>query len=147
PIGLLSGEYGFYNYVGDSNSWVDPFGLEPILVNPKDVNFSQISINTKMSDAGGNPIKINDMIKKVKAANTKKGGNEIMENMKPIRVKNHKGQLVSLDNRRLYIARKSKSKVISIEMITDVETFKQLTTRLRNNGLSNDGTKKLPTCG
>ncbi|MFL0072071.1 RHS repeat domain-containing protein [Tenacibaculum maritimum] len=27
PIGLLSGEYGFYNYVGDSNSWVDPFGL------------------------------------------------------------------------------------------------------------------------
>ncbi|MFL0151932.1 DUF4329 domain-containing protein [Tenacibaculum maritimum] len=28
PIGLLSGEYGFYNYVGDSNSWVDPFGLK-----------------------------------------------------------------------------------------------------------------------
>ncbi|WP_317206013.1 RHS repeat-associated core domain-containing protein [Tenacibaculum maritimum] len=28
PIGLLSGEYGFYNYVGDSNSWVDPFGLD-----------------------------------------------------------------------------------------------------------------------
>ncbi|MCD9631538.1 RHS repeat-associated core domain-containing protein, partial [Tenacibaculum maritimum] len=27
PIGLLSGEYGFYNYVGDSNGWVDPFGL------------------------------------------------------------------------------------------------------------------------
>ncbi|WP_159296024.1 RHS repeat domain-containing protein [Tenacibaculum maritimum] len=27
PIGLLSGEYGFYNYVGDSNGWVDVFGL------------------------------------------------------------------------------------------------------------------------
>ncbi|WP_407268870.1 RHS repeat-associated core domain-containing protein [Tenacibaculum maritimum] len=28
PIGLLSGEYGFYNYVGDSNGWIDPMGLE-----------------------------------------------------------------------------------------------------------------------
>ncbi|CAA0149446.1 RHS repeat-associated core domain-containing protein [Tenacibaculum maritimum] len=28
PIGLLSGEYGFYNYVEDSNGWVDPFGLK-----------------------------------------------------------------------------------------------------------------------
>ncbi|WCC43730.1 RHS repeat-associated core domain-containing protein (plasmid) [Tenacibaculum finnmarkense] len=27
PIGLLSGEFGFYNYVGDSNGWVDVFGL------------------------------------------------------------------------------------------------------------------------
>ncbi|CAA0186202.1 hypothetical protein JIP1097_20073 [Tenacibaculum maritimum] len=27
PIGLLSGEYGFYNYVGDSNGWIDPLGL------------------------------------------------------------------------------------------------------------------------
>ncbi|WP_231975152.1 HYD1 signature containing ADP-ribosyltransferase family protein [Tenacibaculum maritimum] len=28
PIGLLSGEYGFYNYVGDSNEELDPYGLE-----------------------------------------------------------------------------------------------------------------------
>ncbi|WCC41197.1 hypothetical protein PJJ26_00130 (plasmid) [Tenacibaculum finnmarkense] len=27
PIGLLSGEFGFYNYVGDSNSFIDIFGL------------------------------------------------------------------------------------------------------------------------
>ncbi|WP_236536179.1 polymorphic toxin type 50 domain-containing protein, partial [Tenacibaculum maritimum] len=27
PIGLLSGEYGFYNYVGDSNTYIDVFGL------------------------------------------------------------------------------------------------------------------------
>ncbi|WP_159246106.1 RHS repeat protein [Tenacibaculum maritimum] len=27
PIGLLSGEYGFYNYVEDSNGWVDKLGL------------------------------------------------------------------------------------------------------------------------
>ncbi|WP_262910577.1 RHS repeat-associated core domain-containing protein [Tenacibaculum maritimum] len=27
PIGLLSGEYGFYNYVGDSNGWIDVLGL------------------------------------------------------------------------------------------------------------------------
>ncbi|WP_157926284.1 RHS repeat domain-containing protein [Tenacibaculum maritimum] len=32
PIGLLSGEYGFYNYVGDSNGWIDVFGLEMIPV-------------------------------------------------------------------------------------------------------------------
>ncbi|CAA0150133.1 RHS repeat domain-containing protein [Tenacibaculum maritimum] len=30
PIGLLSGEYGFYNYVGDSNGWIDVFGLDTI---------------------------------------------------------------------------------------------------------------------
>jgi len=27
PIGLNSGEYGLYNYVGDPNGWVDVFGL------------------------------------------------------------------------------------------------------------------------
>ncbi|WP_262910565.1 RHS repeat-associated core domain-containing protein [Tenacibaculum maritimum] len=27
PIGLLSGEYGFYNYVDNPNGWVDVFGL------------------------------------------------------------------------------------------------------------------------
>jgi len=27
PIGLASGEYGFYNYVEDPNGWVDGFGL------------------------------------------------------------------------------------------------------------------------
>ncbi|AYN06613.1 RHS repeat-associated core domain-containing protein [Flavobacterium sp. 140616W15] len=27
PIGLLSGELGFYNYVEDTNGWLDIFGL------------------------------------------------------------------------------------------------------------------------
>ena len=27
PIGLLSGEFGFYNYVLDTNGWIDIFGL------------------------------------------------------------------------------------------------------------------------
>ncbi|WCC43732.1 RHS repeat-associated core domain-containing protein (plasmid) [Tenacibaculum finnmarkense] len=27
PIGLMSGEFGFYNYVGDSNGEIDAFGL------------------------------------------------------------------------------------------------------------------------
>ncbi|MFB9056656.1 ribonuclease domain-containing protein [Mariniflexile ostreae] len=27
PIGLRSGEFGFYNYVGDTNGWIDVFGL------------------------------------------------------------------------------------------------------------------------
>ena len=29
PIGLLSGEFGFYNYVEDTNDWLDVFGLMP----------------------------------------------------------------------------------------------------------------------
>ncbi|MFV0344939.1 MAG: RHS repeat-associated core domain-containing protein [Bacteroidales bacterium] len=28
PIGLASGEFNLYSYVGDSNTWIDPFGLE-----------------------------------------------------------------------------------------------------------------------
>jgi len=28
PIGLLSGEFGFYNYVEDTNFWLDVFGLK-----------------------------------------------------------------------------------------------------------------------
>lgn len=28
PIGLMSGEYGFYNYVSDPNGYIDAFGLE-----------------------------------------------------------------------------------------------------------------------
>ncbi|MCD8455098.1 hypothetical protein LNJ08_11925 [Tenacibaculum finnmarkense genomovar ulcerans] len=35
PIGLLSGEFGFYNYVGDSNGWVDVYGLAKSYANPK----------------------------------------------------------------------------------------------------------------
>nr|WP_242499358.1 hypothetical protein [Flavobacterium sp. 140616W15] len=27
PIGLQSGELGFYNYVDDTNVWIDIFGL------------------------------------------------------------------------------------------------------------------------
>ncbi|WP_444667068.1 RHS repeat domain-containing protein [Flavobacterium columnare] len=32
PIGLLSGEPNFYAYVRDSNTWIDPFGLNGELV-------------------------------------------------------------------------------------------------------------------
>nr|WP_242499357.1 hypothetical protein [Flavobacterium sp. 140616W15] len=27
PIGLASGEFGFYNYVHNTNAWIDVFGL------------------------------------------------------------------------------------------------------------------------
>lgn len=127
--------------------------MDTIFVNPKDVNFAQVSTNTTMSDAGGGggggggKVKMSEMVKQVKAANTTKGGNSVMESMKPIRVRNVKGQLVSLDNRRLAIARKGKSKIIAIEMITDLETAKQLSARLKSNGLPNQGTNKIPRCG
>lgn len=36
PIGLLSGEFGFYNYVDDSNSLIDVFGLDTVYSRKRD---------------------------------------------------------------------------------------------------------------
>ncbi len=70
-----------------------------------------------------------------------------MDNMKPIRVVNVKGQYVVRDgNSRLYIAQTSKVKSIPIEIVTDVEELKEFNSRLKRNGLPNQGTSKLPTC-
>ncbi|WP_347349800.1 RHS repeat-associated core domain-containing protein [Flavobacterium sp. EDS] len=32
PIGLASGEFGFYNYVHNTNAWIDVFGLDGITI-------------------------------------------------------------------------------------------------------------------
>ena len=34
PIGLLSGEFGLYNYVDDPNGWIDVFGLASNVYKP-----------------------------------------------------------------------------------------------------------------
>jgi hypothetical protein len=40
-----------YAYVHDPNSWLDVFGL--ITMNPKDINFSQVTINKKFDTPNG----------------------------------------------------------------------------------------------
>lgn len=70
-----------------------------------------------------------------------------MKNMKPIRVVMVKGQMVVRDgNSRLYAAIKGKSKIIPIEIVTDVDEVKEFYTRIKRNKLPNSGTSKLPTC-
>ncbi|MFL0107385.1 RHS repeat domain-containing protein [Tenacibaculum maritimum] len=66
PIGLLSGEYGFYNYVGDSNGWIDVFGL--------DCSKAKVKRNTS-TDFGGQIVR------------GFKNGGEIMERLGNLRNK------------------------------------------------------------
>ncbi|QYS87231.1 hypothetical protein JJC03_04650 [Flavobacterium oreochromis] len=146
PIGLAGNNPTLYGYVHDSNSWTDLFGLDPIFLDPKDINFSQTSVN-KNFDTPDGKINIDKFAKQVKEANLPNGGNTIMENMKPIRVVNVKGQLVVRDgNSRLYTAIKGKSKIIPIEFVTDIDELREFNSRLKRNGLPNTGTSDLPKC-
>ena len=42
PIGLLSGEFGFYNYVNDTNSFVDILGLAKCKMNAKNKRANKV---------------------------------------------------------------------------------------------------------
>lgn len=90
---------------------IDPLGMEPITVNPKDINFSQTTINKNLDipdnvakSLGQTKNKIN--IDKYANINKKSGVNNVIKDMNPIRVVNVKEQYVVRDgNRRLYLAR------------------------------------------
>lgn len=70
-----------------------------------------------------------------------------MDNMKPIRVVNVKGQYVVRDgNSRLYIARNAKVGSIPVEVVKDIDELREFNSRLKRNGLPNNGTNKLPSC-
>ena len=151
PIGLEGG-IKFYSYVHDSNIEIDPLGMEPIMVNPKDINFSQTTINKNFDipdnvakSLGQTKNKIN--IDKYANVIKKSGADNVMKDMNPIRVVHVKGQYVVRDgNSRLYLARQSKASSIPIEIVTNVDELKEFNSRLKRNGLPNKGTSKLPKC-
>ncbi|AKF92337.1 hypothetical protein EX87_00620 [Brevibacillus laterosporus] len=138
---------------GDPVGFIDPLGLaglgtgqckkgtdkpddDIIEVNPKDVNFAQVSINRSFDTPNG----------KTPITKVVKQGPDQVKNFPPISVVNVKGQLVARDgNSRLYVAQKTKAEKIKVRIEKDIESFKDLTKRLRNNGLPNEGTKKPPT--
>lgn len=106
-----------------------------IEVNPKEVNFCQSSINKAFDTPNG----------KVSIAKIVKQGSSQVDEFPPIKVANVKGQYVAIDgNSRLYVAIKTKAPTIKIEVVNDIDNLKDLASRLKNNGLKNLGTNKLP---
>ncbi|PIT58697.1 hypothetical protein BHC49_00970 [Snodgrassella alvi] len=130
-------------------TWIDPWGLttekikldpNEILVNPKDVNFSQKTINSAFDTPEGKR-NIQSVINDVRKGNVK------VTDFPAIRVVDVKGQLVVRDgNSRLAIARSAKAKQIKIVIETNVNELKDFKRRLWRNNMPNTGTSKVPTC-
>ncbi|WP_237613301.1 RHS repeat-associated core domain-containing protein [Pectobacterium parmentieri] len=148
PIGLAGG-INLYQYAPNPLGWVDPLGLTieeiklnpgEILVNPKDVNFSQTTINGAFDTPDGKR-SVQSVINDVRKGNVK------ATDFPAIKVVNVKGQLVARDgNSRLTIAVKGKAQQIKAIIETNVDQLRDFTSRLRKNGLPNTGTSKTPTC-
>ena len=142
PIGLEGKNPTLYGYVQDVNIWLDPWGL--IVVNPKDINFSQSTINRNFDTPDG---KVNFETEVNRLKTQKKLNPEFTPEYPPIKVADYKGQLIVIDgNSRLSAVRKAKLKSIVVEKVSDIESLTDLSKRLRANKLGNMGTKKLPTC-
>ncbi|CAA0241193.1 RHS repeat-associated core domain-containing protein [Tenacibaculum maritimum] len=90
PIGLLSGEYGFYNYVGDSNGWIDVFGL--VSRTYKDASYH--SSKDRKTSKGGKS-------KKPKDGQAALDNSTQVKDSSPRRVGASEGELVVIDRTRV----------------------------------------------
>ena len=151
PIGLLGG-INLYQYAPNAVGWVDPWGLTSsntgkiklnpgeMLGNPKDINFSQVTINSSFDTPDGKKA-VQSVVNQVKSGDVK------VTDFPAIEVIDVKGQLVARDgNSRLAIAVLGKAKQIKYKIITEIDLLRDFTKRLRNNGLRNNGTSKVPKC-
>lgn len=151
PIGLAGG-INLYSYGPNPLGWIDPWGLTSsnsgevklnpgeMLGNPKDINFAQQTINSAFDTPEGKKA-LQSVVNQVKSGKIK------VTDFPAIEVVNVKGQLVARDgNSRLAIAVLGKAKLIKYKIITDMDLLRDFTKRLRNNGLPNNGTSKVPKC-
>ncbi|WP_346014245.1 RHS repeat-associated core domain-containing protein [Kosakonia sp. SMBL-WEM22] len=148
PIGLRGG-LNLYQYGPNPLSYIDPLGLitediklnpGEILVNPKDINFSQTTINGAFDTPEGKR-SVQSVINDVRRGDVK------VTDFPAIKVVNVKGQLVARDgNSRLAIAIKAKAKQIKVIIENNVDQLRDFTSRSRKNGLPNTGTSETPKC-
>ena len=92
PIGLVGNNPTLYSYVPDTNGWVDIWGLELVVVDPMNINYSQRTVSQ---------IRIWDASKYTK----------------PIDVIVVDGQMVSYDNRRLLAAQNAGLESLEVNVV------------------------------
>ena len=100
PIGLRGG-LNLYQYAPNPLMWVDPLGLSVEWVNPSSLNYSQAYISDNVTGY------IHDM----------SNNNWDWNRSGPLNVAEVDGQLVSLDNRRLYAAQMANVESVPIKRV------------------------------
>jgi RHS repeat-associated protein len=127
PIRLTGDNPTLYGYVHNPNSWIDVFGL--MLINPNSVFFSQNSIRKNFSN--GTPVQ--DVTEAI-SANPKIAQN-FDEPIRLMKLENlpdnvqeklisqgaQKGDIFSLDNRRLYAAQQGGADAINARFVTQAD--------------------------
>lgn len=104
PIGLLAGP-NVYRYATNPVSWIDPLGLDPVQVDPNNINFSQRTV-TCDGPKGANTYQT-----------AMEGGKWDWNQSGPLRVMEVDGQLVSYDNRRLVAAQRAGLDSVPVEIV------------------------------
>ena len=111
-----------------------------MLGNHNDINFSKVTINSSFDTPDGKKA-VQSVVNQVKSGDVK------VTDFPAIEVIDVKGQLVARDgNSRLAIAVLGKAKQIKYKIITEIDLLRDFTKKLRNNGLRNNGTSKVPKC-